>query len=307
MRKSFPMRLCAALLCLMIMMLTGVEALAADESVQVVIPVIATGADCQVALFDEHGNRVQLLNLTADVEDVFVIDLTGLKRFTFTALVYNDHTDTVIFDRRNYRIIIEVVYGADGQPMPLVYIENLISTVGKYGCLEFRNVVIEPITPTPTPTPVVTPTPTPVPTPVPTATPAPYDKLFTFRKVWSGGSEDSIDWVMYNADGTVRHKLFDKKVVTEYEWYYEAYFQDDVSGCYIIEYPVEGYQVIYQNVGIYSDVTDRCYTGGTIINYKLPDTGDATPIANYTALVVVSMLGVCLLVVRYRYVTSKKS
>ena len=113
---------------------------------------------------------------------------------------------------------------------------------------------------------------------------------------------------MYNADGSVRHKKFNKDVISDYEWHYEAFFQSDVSDCYIIENPPEGYQVIYQNVGEYSDVTDACHNGGTIINYKLPETGDKTPVADYTALIVFSLLGACLLIIRYRrYMMSKKS
>ena len=300
MRRSLRMRLWVVTLCLLIML--PICANAADESVQVSIPVIAFGHDCSVGLYDASGNRVQLLHVTDGVESSFVIELNGLKTFTYRAMVIDEHSDTVIYDRRNYLITIAVVMGPDEKPTALVYVESIYSGVGKYGRLEFNNTLIVPPPPTPTPTPTVTPTPvvTPTPTPVPTATPAPYDELFSFRKVWSGDYEDSINWVMYNANGTVRHKLFDKYVISDYEWHYEAYFQDDVSDCYVIEYPIEGYQAIYQNVGKYSDVTDRCHNGGTIINYKLPSTGDETPIANYTALIVISLLGACLLMVIYR-------
>lgn len=297
MRRGLRMRMCAALLCLVIMLLTCANAVA-DESVQVSIPVIAFGSDCSVALFDEAGHRVQLLKLEEGVANAFVLQLTGLKRFIYRALVYDEHTDEVTFDRTNYHILIEVVYGADEKPMTLVYILDPHQIGAKSGRLEFTNQPIIPVTPTPTPTPA--------PTPTPIVTPLPYDKLFTFTKVWSGDSEDSIDWVFYNANGTQRHKLFNKYEVGEYEWRYEAYFQTDVDDCYIIEKPIKGYQVIYQNVGEYSNVTDRCHNGGTIINYKLPETGDKTPIADYTALVVLSMLGACLLVIRYRRHTASK-
>ena len=43
---------------------------------------------------------------------------------------------------------------------------------------------------------------------------------------------------------------------------------------YVVEEVPEGYKVRYENVGAYADVTDRCYNGGTIINYKVPPTGD---------------------------------
>ncbi len=100
-----------------------------------------------------------------------------------------------------------------------------------------------------------------------------YDYKFAFTKKWAGGREDSIDWVLYSADGTVVHKKFNKKTVSENEWYYEAWFQSD-SELYLIETAPRGYQVRYENIGEHADVTDRCYNGGTIINYKVPVTGD---------------------------------
>lgn len=302
MRRSFRMKLWAVLLCLLTMLSVCANAVA-DESVQVSIPVIAWGHDCSVALFDSNGNRVQLLALTKGEQNAFNLQLTGLKRFTYRALVYDEHTDKVIFDTTNYLVTVEVIYGADGNLSSLVSIEKQQQEGVKYGRLEFTNTpVVPPSTPTPKPTPVPTPIPTLVPTPVP------YDHSFSFTKVWSGGNEDSIDWTMYNADGTKRHKLFNKEVISEYEWRYEAYFQSDVSDCYIIETPVKGYQVIYKNIAPYSDVTDRCHDGGTILNYKLPDTGDKTPVADYTALIMISMLGACLLISVYRrYLMGKKS
>ena len=35
-----------------------------------------------------------------------------------------------------------------------------------------------------------------------------------------------------------------------------------------------GYQVRYENTGTHAGVTDRCFNGGTIVNYKVPKTGD---------------------------------
>ena len=104
-------------------------------------------------------------------------------------------------------------------------------------------------------------------------TPERYDYKFSFTKKWAGGREDSIDWVLYSADGTVVHKKFNKKTVSEDEWYYEAWFQSDKE-LYLIETVPQGYQVRYENIGEHADVTDRCYNGGTIINYKVPVTGD---------------------------------
>lgn len=42
----------------------------------------------------------------------------------------------------------------------------------------------------------------------------------------------------------------------------------------MIEKPVEGYKIRYENVGPYAGITDRCCDGGTIVNYRVPKTGD---------------------------------
>ena len=98
-------------------------------------------------------------------------------------------------------------------------------------------------------------------------------KTFTFKKVWEGGSEKSIDFTLYKLGDTVYHHGFDKKIISKTEWQYNAWFSEAVA-CYVIEEPVEGYKTRYENVGVYAGITDRCCDGGTIVNYKVPKTGD---------------------------------
>ena len=257
----------------------------ADETVEVHIPVMATGADCSVELLDEQYHRVQWLDLQRDVSSYFTVTCNGLKRFTFKAVVVNQDDEGAKYDRTVYTIHVDTFLTGQGEMTYFVSIENPDDPAGKLGLVRFDNIpkYIEPA-----------PTPTPTPAPLPTATPKPYDYVFTFTKRWSGGHEDSIDWAMYNADGTQRHKLFNKRLISEKEWYYEAYFTEDVADCYVIETPVEGYMVIYQNVGEYSDVTDRCYPGGTIINYKAPQTGDGFGLSMNAVLfaIAVVLLGI---------------
>ena len=100
---------------------------------------------------------------------------------------------------------------------------------------------------------------------------------FSFKKVWQGGSEHGIDFTLYRADGSVYRHGFDKKTVTPEEWRYSAWFNAPAA-CYVIEQPVPGYQTRYENVGIYAGITDRCCDGGTIVNYRVPRTGDEAPI-----------------------------
>ena len=119
-----------------------------------------------------------------------------------------------------------------------------------------------------------------------------YDFKFTFTKTWQGDHEDSIDWVLYNPDGTVAHKKFNKKIVSENEWHYEAWFATGAD-YYIIETVPAGYKVRYENVGKYADITDRCCNGGTIINYKVPKTGDQADLRLWLGYVLLGVSAVC--------------
>jgi len=142
---------------------------------------------------------------------------------------------------------------------------------------------------------------TPVPF-VPGPSTAPYDQFFSFTKRWQGDHEDSIDWVMYNDDGSQRHKLFDKIIVSENEWRYEAWFQatEDIKGCYIVETPAKGYMVRYENVGAYASRTNGCYNGGTIINYKVPKTQDVDNPIFYMGLGLLGTAGIAAIILKRR-------
>ena len=117
-----------------------------------------------------------------------------------------------------------------------------------------------------------------------------YDFKFTFVKAWQGDHEDSIDWVFYNPDGTVAHKKFNKKIISDTEWRYEAWFPTGAE-YFLIETVPEGYQARYENVGAHAEETDRCYNGGTIINYKIPKTGDDSHPALWIALAALGAVG----------------
>ena len=120
---------------------------------------------------------------------------------------------------------------------------------------------------------------------------SPYTYRFAFTKKWSGGHENSIDWTLYNPDGTVAHKKFNKTVISPNEWYYEAWFAEE-KGYYIVEKVPAGYKVRYENTGAYADVMDRCCNGGTIINYKIPKTGDnGTPAVLWIGCMLLGLLG----------------
>ena len=121
---------------------------------------------------------------------------------------------------------------------------------------------------------------------------------FTFRKEWQGSSEKSIDFTLYKIDGSVYHHGFDKKVVSNREWRYNAWFSSPAA-CYVIEEPIPGYITKYVNVGVYAGITDRCCDGGTIINKKIPKTGDEAPLLLWACCAVIGVIGVTAGVVTY--------
>lgn len=101
-----------------------------------------------------------------------------------------------------------------------------------------------------------------------------YSFRFAFTCQWLGKHEDSVDWVLYHGDGTVAHKHFNKTIISDTEWLYEAWFEAD-GDFYVIENRPRGYKVRYENTGAHAGNTTRCYNGGKIINYRIPQTGDS--------------------------------
>ena len=118
----------------------------------------------------------------------------------------------------------------------------------------------------------------------------PVKSTFYFRKVWEGSTEKSIDFTLYSADGKVIHQGFDKRILNAKEWSYSTVFKD-AGSCYIIEKPIPGYITRYVNVGEYAGITDRCCNGGTIINKRIPKTGDETPLLLWAGMLLTGAAG----------------
>ena len=110
---------------------------------------------------------------------------------------------------------------------------------------------------------------------------------------------------MYKADGTVVSKKFNKKIISDTEWQYEAWFPTE-NDYFIIENVPEGYQVTYRNVGVHADVVDRLYNGGTIINKKIPKTGDEANLVLWIASVLVGVTGLTALFIAAKHRKTKK-
>ena len=115
---------------------------------------------------------------------------------------------------------------------------------------------------------------------------------FSFTVEWQGGKKNSINYTLYKQDGSVYDHPFNKNTVSSTKWQYNAWFSGPAA-CYVIEDPISGYQIRYENVGVYAEVTDRLCNGGTIINYKLPSTGDTADLALWLAMVAVGGVILC--------------
>ena len=62
----------------------------------------------------------------------------------------------------------------------------------------------------------------------------------------------------------------------------------------------DGFRVRYENTGAWANETDRCGNGGTIINYKVPKTGDNTRLPLWILLSVLGLAGTAAAVRRVR-------
>ena len=255
-----------ALLYLFLLMLMPSNALAL-VSVEVRFPIVATGADCTVELLDNEENRRQALLLKDGEENAFTVSCYLMEDYYFTIRLIEKDTDSMTYDHTEYKVMISLFRNEDGE-IGYVYTASDGHTTFKPNRFEFSN------------TPIV---------PPPTEVPRTY--RFTFIKLWPGEHEDSITWVLYKPDGTVAHKKFNKKIVSANEWYYEAWFPDDVD-YYLIESVPDGYTVRYENVGEHAGETDRCYNGGKIINYKIPKTGDQTNLPLWLCCILLGLAAV---------------
>ena len=273
MKGKTDMILGALLICAFLWIMPMAHA-AASESAQVNIPVIAYGADCTAELYGSDGIQLHTIRLIKDVPSSFTIECVGLKQFDFSIRLADHDTETVQYDHTQYDLRVILYYNSEDQVGYSIIVDTYgvlgKTSQGKKEALEFYNVII-----TPPPTPV------------------PYPYCFTFTKLWQGGHEDSIDWILYRQDGSVLHKKFNKRYISENEWYYEAWFPEPVDDCYIIETIPDGYKVRYENVGAHAGETDRCYNGGTIINYKVPKTGDDNNLWLWLGCVLLGVSAVC--------------
>ena len=141
-------------------------------------------------------------------------------------------------------------------------------------------------TPEPTEEPKPTPTPTAKPIPAPTATVKPNEFYFSFTKEWRGEVAEDVTFTLYN--GTVKHHRLNRTKISDSKWRYEAWLSA-AGDYYAVEDKVPGYTTVYQNIGEHADETDRVYNGGTVINSKVPKTGDGFSPTLWWGLALVSL------------------
>ena len=68
----------------------------------------------------------------------------------------------------------------------------------------------------------------------------------------------------------------------------------------MIEEPMTGYATYYVNGGVNSEVNDRVFSGGRIINSEIPKTGDHEDAHLYTSVLALCLAGLCLYVLKSR-------
>ncbi len=109
--------------------------------------------------------------------------------------------------------------------------------------------------------------------------------------------------MLYKPDGTKSDKKFNKKIISESEWYYEAWSNTPMDGYYLVEIVPDGFKVRYENIGAHAGDTDKLYNGGTIVNFTVPKTGDNAPIELWKVMV---GTGACGLVVAMLILRKKR-
>ncbi len=118
----------------------------------------------------------------------------------------------------------------------------------------------------------------------------PQAMVFSFTKEWQGGHEDDISCQMYGPDYAPVEARFNRTELSETRWRYETQLESG-GDYYVIETVPKGYRAYYRNVGEHADAKDRCYNGGTIVNYRLPETGDRADLLLWTACAVAGLCG----------------
>ena len=121
---------------------------------------------------------------------------------------------------------------------------------------------------------------------------------FWFVKEWRGQASE-IRFTLYNSDGIPVDRRFTAKKLSDREVVYEAWLPIG-EAYYVIEEPMTGYATYYVNGGPNSEVNDRVFNGGKIINSEIPKTGDHENGYLYAGMLALCFAGLCLYALKSR-------
>ena len=104
-----------------------------------------------------------------------------------------------------------------------------------------------------------------------------YDTVdFTVTKEWHGGEGGVILLTLY-ADGEAMEpqpRCLKEGNVYSYSGLPKYTAEGQQITYFATETSMEGYMTAYRNIEPYEAETDKIYDGGTIVNHKIPETGD---------------------------------
>ena len=134
---------------LMLLICSAASAASAAETAEVHIPLLAQGADCTAELTDLLGNRLQLLALKKGIPGKFVIECTGLMRFSYSVRLIDADTAEVLYDHSIYTVHVDLFSDDNDSVRYLLTIEPAGSTdeEKKVSSIEFVNILKEIPTP----------------------------------------------------------------------------------------------------------------------------------------------------------------
>ena len=119
----------AILLSGLFLLLYPLQSAFAEETAEVHIPVVAYELDCTAELTDAAGRRLQLLKLKKGVRSEFVINCTGLLRFTYYVRLTDKDRGMYEYDRTIYTVYVDLFRGEDEQ----VFYTVTVGTLGPLG------------------------------------------------------------------------------------------------------------------------------------------------------------------------------
>ena len=121
---------------LYIFLLFGVGNAKADVGTAI-IPVFVKGQKCNVALYDEHGNKMNMQCISGNCQGEFSVSVAGMKTRYYTVKVTDKDDDEIVYDKREYKVAVDLFYDTRGRIYATV--TGITETGGKPAQLEFDN------------------------------------------------------------------------------------------------------------------------------------------------------------------------